>query len=69
MRRKTFFLLLCLALLLPLLFAGICAVGIPAKYDATYMGERKYKYGRIASVRGPQIVTTGGRRAAFGQHS
>ena len=69
MRRKTFFLLLCLALLLPLLFAGICAVGIPAKYDATYMGELKYKYGRLASVRGPKIVLVGGSSAAFGADS
>lgn len=69
MRRKTFLLLLCLALLLPLLFVGICAVGIPAKYDATYMGELKYKYGRLASVRGPKIVLVGGSSAAFGADS
>ena len=66
MKRKTFLLLLCLALLMPLLFAGICAVGIPAKYDATYMGELKYKYGRLASVRGSKIVLVGGSSAAFG---
>lgn len=66
MKRKTFLLLLCLALLMPLLFAGICAVGIPAKYDATYMGELKYKYGRLASVRGSKIVLAGGSSAAFG---
>ena len=69
MRRKTFLLLLCLALLLPLLFVGVCAVGIPAKYDATYMGELKYKYGRLASVRGPKIVLIGGSSAAFGMDS
>ena len=69
MRRKTFLLLLCLALLLPLLFVGVCAVGIPVKYDATYMGELKYKYGRLASVRGPKIVLIGGSSAAFGMDS
>ena len=69
MRRKTFLFLLCLALLLPLLFLGICAVGIPAKYDAAYMGELKYKYGRLASVRGPKIVLVGGSSAAFGADS
>ena len=59
MKRKTFLLLICLTLLLPLLFVSICAVGLPAKYDATYMGELKYKYGRLASVRGPKIVLIG----------
>ena len=69
MKRKTFLLLICLALLLPLLFVSICAVGLPAKYDATYMGELKYKYGRLASVRGPKIVLIGGSSAAFGADS
>ena len=69
MKRKTFLLLICLALLLPLLFTGICAAGLPAKYDATYMGELKYKYGRLASVRGPKIVLIGGSSAAFGADS
>ena len=69
MKRKTFLLLICLALLLPLLFFSICAAGLPAKYDATYMGELKYKYGRLASVRGPKIVLIGGSSAAFGADS
>ena len=69
MKRKPFFLLLCLALLLPLLFMGVCAVGIPAKYGATYMGELKYKVQRLSSVRGPKIVLVGGSSAAFGADS
>lgn len=69
MKRKPFFLLLCLALLLPLLFMSICAVGIPAKYDATYMGELKYKVRRLSSVGGPKIVLVGGSSAAFGADS
>ena len=69
MKRKPFLLLLCLALLLPLLFVSICAAGLPAKYDATYMGELKYKYGRLASIRGPKIVLIGGSSAAFGADS
>ena len=69
MKRKPFFLLLCLALLLPLLFMSVCAVGIPAKYDATYMGELKYKARRLSSVAGPKIVLVGGSAAAFGADS
>ncbi|MBQ8052532.1 MAG: hypothetical protein IJ198_01815 [Lachnospiraceae bacterium] len=69
MKRKPFLLLLCLALLLPLLFMGICAVGLPAKYDATYMGELKYKVRRLSSVGGPKIVLVGGSSAAFGTDS
>ena len=69
MKRKPFLLLLCLALLLPLLFMGVCAVGIPAKYDATYMGELKYKARRLSSVGGPKIVLVGGSAAAFGADS
>ena len=69
MKRKPFLFLFCLALMLPLLFMSICAAGIPAKYDATYMGELKYKYGRLASVRGAKIVLVGGSSAAFGADS
>ena len=69
MKRKPFLFLFCLALMLPLLFMSICAAGIPAKYDATYMGELKYKYGRLASVRGTKIVLVGGSSAAFGADS
>ena len=69
MKRKPFLLLLCLALLLPLLFMGVCAVGIPAKYDATYMGELKYKVRRLSSVGGPKIVLVGGSAAAFSADS
>ena len=69
MKRKPFLLLLCLALLLPLLFMSVCAVGIPAKYDATYMGELKYKVRRLSSVAGPKIVLVGGSAAAFGADS
>ena len=54
MKRKPFLLLFCSALLLPLLFMGICAAALPAKYDTTYMGELKYKYERLTSVRGPK---------------
>ena len=69
MKRKPFLLLLCLALLLPLLFMSVCAVGIPAKYDATYMGELKYKVRRLSSVGRPKIVLVGGSSAAFGADS
>ena len=69
MKRKPFLFLFCLALMLPLLFMSICAAGIPAKYDATYMGELKYKYGHLASVRGTKIVLVGGSSAAFGADS
>jgi len=69
MKRKPFLLLFSLALLLPLLFMSICATVIPAKYDATYMGELKYKYERLTSVRGPKIVLVGGSSAAFGADS
>ena len=69
MKRQKFLLLICLALLLPLLIVSICAVGLPAKYDATYMGELKYKYERLTSVRSPKIVLVGGSSAAFGADS
>ena len=69
MKRKPFLILLCLALLLPLLFVSICAVGLPAKYDATYMGELKYKYRRLESVQGRKIVLIGGSSTAFGADS
>ena len=69
MKRKPFLLLFCSALLLPLLFMGICAAALPAKYDTTYMGELKYKYERLTSVRGPKIVLIGGSSAAFGVDS
>ena len=44
MKRNLFLPLFCSALLLPILFVSICAAVLPAKYDATYMGELKYKY-------------------------
>ena len=69
MKRKPFLLLFCSALLLPLLFMGICAAALPAKYDTTYMGELKYKYKRLTSVRGPKIVLIGGSSVAFGTDS
>ena len=69
MKRRSFLLLFCSALLLPLLFVSICAAALPAKYDATYMGELKYKYERLTSVRGPKIVLIGGSSAAFGADS
>lgn len=69
MKRKTFLLSACLALLIPLLFLSVCAVALPAKYDATYMGELKYKCERLSSARGPKIVLVGGSSCAFGVDS
>ena len=69
MRRKPFLLSACLALLLPLLFAGFCAAALPAVFDDTYMGELKYKCERLASARGPKIVLVGGSSCAFGVDS
>ncbi len=69
MKRNLFFPLFCSALLMPILFVSICAAVLPAKYDATYMGELKYKYKRLTSVRGPKIVLIGGSSVAFGTDS
>lgn len=69
MKRRSFLILACLALLLPLLFVSVCAVALPPKYDATYMGELKYKFERLTSVKGPRIVFIGGSSAAFGVDS
>ena len=69
MKRNLFLPLFCSALLLPILFVSICAAALPAKYDATYMGELKYKYKRLTSVRGPKIVLIGGSSVAFATDS
>ncbi len=69
MKRKFFLLLFFPALLLPLIFMGVCAAVLPAKYDATYMGELRYKYERLSSAEGKKIVLIGGSAAAFGVDS
>lgn len=50
-------------------FLIICAFGLPAKYEATFLGELKEKCRRLEETEGKRIILVGGSGIAFGYDS
>lgn len=69
MKTKTIFLTLLFLLCTPVLLL-VCGFALPAQYDATFLGELKYKAARLAEEsETPRLVLVGGSAAAFGVDS
>jgi len=70
MRKQIFVILLSvLVLFLPVGVTAGMALGLPAQYSETFLGEMAVKYDRLRSVEGSKIVVVGGSSVAFGLDS
>lgn len=50
-------------------FLIVCTFGLPAKYEATFLGELKEKCRRLEETEGKRIILAGGSGIAFGYDS